>query len=211
MAASDGSVSEPAPEAAADELPLWRFLRQQGFSAGSLSRIQAATDVSKGRRYASVSGRRINEAKVQRDLAPNIAALRAEGLDTASIEKLFRQLPRLLTATQETFSSSLAALQQLAALLPDDPRAVQAPPEATQLGVALWLYPTAAAGLLARTNVGSLINGNLQLRRRLGISDAETAVALFKRKAALVADFERAEAMVAHLQGLQASGALSQE
>ena len=172
--------------------------------------MQASTSPSRGRRYDSVSGRQMNEEKVQRDLAPNIAALRAEGLDTASIERLFEQLPSLLTATQETFASSLAALRRLAALLPDDPRAVQAPPGATQLGVALWLYPDAAARLLQRANLDSLIDGNLQLRRQLGISDAEGAKALFENLA-LVADFERAEAMVAHLQRLHASGALSSE
>ncbi|KAI7843454.1 hypothetical protein COHA_002932 [Chlorella ohadii] len=171
--------------------------------------MQAA--VSSGKARCSIrSGERLTEKKLQRDLAPNIAALRAEGLDTASIERLFEQLPSLLTATQETFASSLAALRRLAALLPDDPRAVQAPPGATQLGVALWLYPDAAARLLQRANLDSLIDGNLQLRRQLGISDAEGAKALFENLA-LVADFERAEAMVAHLQRLHASGALSSE
>ena len=96
-------------------------------------------------------------------------------------------------------------------LLPDELRAVQAPPGATQLGVALWLYPTAAARLLAQANLGSLIDGNLWLRRRLGISDAQTAKALFKDHSLLVSSIEREEAMVTHLQRLQASGALSAE
>ncbi len=214
LAAADSSGPEggPAGDAAADELPLWRFLRQQGFSADSLSRMQAATRMSKnGRRYASVSGRQMAEEKVQRDLAPNIAALQSEGRDTASMERIFEQFPLLLTTTHKTFASALAALQRLAALLPGDPRAVQAPPGATQLGVVLWLYPTTSALLLRRANLGSLIDGNLRLRRRLGISDADTAAGLFKHYAALVTNFERAEAMVAHLQRLQASGALSAE
>ncbi|KAI7843466.1 hypothetical protein COHA_002942 [Chlorella ohadii] len=164
-----------------------------------------------GGRRASISGSRMSEEKVQRDVAPNIAALRAEGLDTASIERLFAQYPTLLTVSHATFSGSLTALRQLAALLPDDPRAVQAPSEATQLGVALWLYPTAGAQLLSRTNLGSLIDGNLRLRRRLGISDAQTALGLFTYYPALLTDFERAEAMVAHLQHLQADGTLSAE
>ncbi len=164
-----------------------------------------------GRRYASVSGRQMAEEKVQRDLAPNIAALQSEGLDAASIERLFEQCPMLLTTTLETFASALAALRQLAALLPDGPRAVQAPPGATQLGVALWRYSTSVARLLARANLGSLIDGNLGLRRQLGVSDAATAARLLRQNSALVSDFERAEAMVAHLQRLQASGALSAE
>ena len=196
---------------AADELPLWRLLRKQGFSADSISRMQAATWTSRGRRCAVVSGRQMSEDKVQRDLAANIAALRAEGLDTASIERLFEQKPILLTATHGTFASALTALRQLVALLPDDPRAVQAPPGATQLGVAMWLYPYAAAHLLSRANLDSLIDGNLHLRRRLGISDADTAAALFKDRTLLVSNFERAETMAAHLQRLQASGAMSAE
>lgn len=127
------------------------------------------------------------------------------------MSSFFRLTPPLLTSTHTTFSSSLAALRQLAALLPDDPRALQASPGATQLGVALWLYPTAAAQLLARVNLASLIAGNLRVRRQSGISDANTAAALFRQHAALVVNFERAEAMVAHLQRLQASGELSAE
>ena len=196
---------------AAEELPLWRFLRQQGFSADGISRLQAATFIWGGRRYATVAGKRITEDKLQQNLAPNIAALRVEGLDTATVEQLFQAFPKLLTTAHATFSSSLAALRQLAALLREDPRAVQAPPGATQLGVALWLYPTASAYLLTRANLASLIGGNLQLRRQLGISDAETAAALFRRHGCLVSNFERAEALVAHLQHLQAGGELSQE
>ena len=170
-AAADCTGTEEEGPDAAGELPLWRFLRQQGFSTDGLTRIQAATVVSGGRRYASVTGTRISAEKVQRDLAPNIAALRAEGLDTASIERLFKQKPGLLKATHGTFSGSLTVLRQLAALLPDDPRAVQAPLGATQLGVALWLYPSAATHMLFRANLGSLIDGNLQLLQRLGVSD----------------------------------------
>ncbi len=196
------------------ELPLWRFLAQQGFSADSISRMHRAAPIRRNREgewCSNVNKTAMTEAKVQRDVAPNIAALRSEGLDTAGIERLFEQLPNLLTPTQATFSSSLASLRQLAALLPDEPRAVQAPPGVTQLGVALWLYPTAAAFLLMRTNLGSLIDSNLRLRRRLGINDQDTAIGLFKQYSTLVTNFERAEAMVAHLQGLQASGALSAE
>ena len=199
---------------AAGELPLWRFLRQQGFSAESIEYMQCKTAVRMnrgGRRYPSVSGRQMNECKVQRDLAPNIAALRAEGLDTATIERLLGQFPGLLTTTHATFSSALAALRQLVALMPDDPRAVQAPPGATRLGVALCLYPTAGAHLLSRANLGSLIDGNLRLRRQLGVSNAATAVALFQNHSALVSKLERSEAMVAHLQCLRACGALSAE
>ena len=181
------------------------------FSADGISRLQAAAFTWEGRRYATITGKRITEAKLHRDLAPNIAALQVEGLDTASVEWLFRRRPKLLTTAHATFSSSLAALRQLAALLPDDPRAVQAPAGATQLGAALWLYPTAAAHLLARVNLASLIDGNLRLRRQLGISDAKTAAAFFRQQAVLVTNFERAEAMVAHVQRQQASGELSQE
>ncbi|PRW33911.1 hypothetical protein C2E21_7229 [Chlorella sorokiniana] len=86
-----------------------------------------------------------------------------------------------------------------------------APAAATQLGVALWRFPTGAAYLLSRTNLASLIERNLRLRRQLGISDAATATALFQSQGALVSKFERAEVMVAHLQRLQASGELSAE
>ena len=205
------AVAEPSGQEADDaagELPLWRFLRQQGFSADGISRLQAAVGNDKVRSIRT--GRKLTAQKLQRGLAPNIASLRAEGLDTATIEQLFGQYPNLLTTTHATFSSSLAALRQLAALLPDDPRAVQAPAGATQLGVALWRYPSAAAYLLTRTNLPGLIDGNLRLRRQLGISDAKTAAALLN-KVMLVNNFERAEAMVAHLQHLQASGELSAE
>ena len=211
-AAADGGASQhgpPSANTAQDELPLWRFLRQQGFSADGISRLQAAVGNDKVRSIRT--GRKLTAQKLQRGLAPNIASLRAEGLDTATIEQLFGQYPNLLTTTHATFSSSLAALRQLAALLPDDPRTVQAPPGATQLGGALWLFPTAAARLLAQANLASLIDGNLRLRRQLGISDAATAAALFRQQAVLVSNFERAEAMVAHLQHLQASGELSAE
>ena len=208
-AAGVGPGEQAASMDAAGELPLWRFLRQQGFSADGINRMQAASFTRGGRRYSIVTAARISEDKLQRDLAPTIAALRAEGLDTATIEQLFGQYPNLLTTSQETFNGSLAALRRLADLLPDDPRAVQAPPGATPLGAVLWLYPTAAAHLLARVNLASMIGGNLRLRRQLGISDADTAAALFRQKATLVSNFERAEAMVAHLQRLQASGELS--
>ena len=214
LSAAGGSSAEgTAPTDAAGELPLWRFLRQQGFSADGISRMRAATrkrSRQDGTKLNQVPGVQITEQKLQRDLAPNIAALQAEGLGTASVERLFVQFPRLLTSTHATFSSSLAALRQLALLLPDDPRAVQAPPGATQLGAALWLYP-AAAQLLARVNLASLIDGNLRLRRQLGVSDAATAAAVFRHHATLVSNVEGAEAMVSHLQRLQASGELSEE
>ena len=132
-----GQNGQGAADAAA-ELPLWSYLRQQGFSAESIERMQrkALVDKRTGRQYVYVTGERTSEQKLRRDLAPNIAALRAEGLDTPAIEQLFEQCPKLLTITHATFSRALAALRQLAALLPDDPRAVQAPPGATQLGVA---------------------------------------------------------------------------
>ena len=210
-AAAGGSLAEEAASTdAAGELPLWRFLRQQGFSADGINRMQAA--VRSGKTKTNITtGLKFTAQKLQRDLAPNIAALQAEGLDTATIELMFQQFPGLLTSTHATFSSSLAALRQLAALLSDEPRAVQAPPGATQLGVALWLYPTAAAQLLARVNLASLIAGNLQVRRQSGISDAQTAAGLLKDRTVLVSNFGRAAAMVAHLQHLQASGELSEE
>ena len=209
-AAIGSSAEEAASTDAAGELPLWRFLRQQGFSADGINRMQAA--VRSGKTKTNITtGQKFTAQKLQRDLAPNIAALQAEGLDTATIELMFQQFPGLLTSTHATFSSSLAALRQLALLLPDDPRAVQAPPGATQLGVALWLYPTAAAQLLARVNLASLIDGNLRVRRHSGISDAQTAAGLLKDRTVLVSNFGRAEAMVAHLQHLQASGELSEE
>jgi hypothetical protein len=192
----------------ADKLPLWRFLRQQGFSEDSMSRLQAAASSRKAKGWGQL-GNRTTEQKLQRDLAPNIAALRADGLDTPSIERLFLRRLKLLTTTHATFSSALAAMRRLAALLPDDPRAVQAPLGATQLGVALWLYPTASARMLARANLASLIEGSLRLRRQLGISDAAAAGLLKDSRSALVTNVERAEAMVAYLQRLQASGQLS--
>lgn len=136
-------------------------------------------------------------------MAPSIAALRAEGLDTASVERLFVRRLALLTTSRDTFNGSLETLRQLAALLPDDPCAVQAPPGATQLGVTLWRYPTAAAYLLTRANLASMVASNLRLRRQLGISDAATIAAFFRHKAALVSNLKRGEAMVAHLQSLQ--------
>ena len=187
---------------------LWRFLRQQGFSADGISWLQAAVR-SKKTKTSITTGQKFTAQKLQRDLAPNIAALQAEGVDKATIERMCTSYHVLLTTTHATFSSSLAALRRLAALLPDDPRAVQAPAGATQLGATLWLYPTAAAYFLTRTNLASLIDGNLRLRRQLGFSDADTAAALFRQQATLVSNFERAEAMVAHLQHLQASGELS--
>ncbi len=128
LAAADSSGAEegPAGNTAADELPLWRFLRQQGFSADSISCLQAA--MSSGRASSMKMGQRLTERKLQLDVAPNIAALRAEGLNTASIERLFQKFPSLLTTAHVTFASALAALRCLAALLPDNPRAVQAPP-----------------------------------------------------------------------------------
>ncbi|PRW33796.1 [cytidine(C)-cytidine(C)-adenosine (A)]-adding enzyme [Chlorella sorokiniana] len=199
-----------AAAGAADKLPLWRFLRQQGFSEDSMSRLQAAASSRKAKGWGQL-GNRTTEQKLQRDLAPNIAALRADGLDTPSIERLFLRRLKLLTTTHATFSSALAAMRRLAALLPDDPRAVQAPLGATQLGVALWLYPTASARMLARANLASLIEGSLRLRRQLGIGDATAAAGLFKGLSALVINVGRAEVMVAHLQRLQASGELSAE
>ena len=201
------AVPKPGRQATTDELPLWHFLRQQGFGADCIRQLQAA--VRSGKHKIMTSGKRFTAQKLQQGLAPNIAALRAEGLDTATIERLFQAYPSLLNTIHTTFSSSLAALRQLAPLLPDDPRTVQAPPGATPLGVALWRYPTAAACFLTRTNLASLNDGNLRLRRQLGISDAATASALFSNLTVMVSSFERAEAMVAHLQRLQASGELS--
>ncbi len=213
-ALNGGSPAEPAADAAFVEQPLWRFLAQQGFSVDSISRMHRAARMGHSREgewCSIVNNTAMTAAKVQRDVAPKVAALRAEGLDSASIGALFERFPVLLTTKHATFASALAALRQLAALLPDDPRTVQAPPGATQLGVAMWLYPTSAARMLTRTNLGSQIESNLRLRRRLGISDAATAKALFEQPLAFVSKFERAEAMAAHLQGLQASGALTQE
>lgn len=120
------------------------------------------------------------------------------------------QQPRLLTTTHETFQSALAALRPLAPLLPDDPRAVQAAAGTTQLGMVLWLCP-GAADLLQFADLASQIEANLQLRRQLGISDAETCHALLQNNAVLAPDLKRAEAMLAHLQHLQARGALSSD
>jgi hypothetical protein len=90
-------------------------------------------------------GSSFSEAKVRDDLSPNIAALRAEGPDTASVERLYEAYPKLLNTTRATFDGALAVLRQLAERLPEDPRAVQAPEGAARLGRALWLYRTAAA------------------------------------------------------------------
>ena len=206
--AAGNSSPGAAADDAADDLPLWALLQQQGFTPDGIASLQAAANSGKlGKVFTT--GQRLTEQKLQRNLGANIAALRAEGLDTPAIQRLFEAYPGLLVTTRESFTNALAALHQLAALLPHDPQAVQAPPEATQLGVALWLYPSGSAYCLARANLGSLIDGNLRLRRRLGISDAATAAAIFKNGPALVSDFERAEAMVAHLQRRQAAGALT--
>ena len=71
-------------------LPLWRFLRQQGFSADGINRMQAA--VRSGRTNITTS-QKFTAQKLQRDLAPAIAALRAEGLDIGTIEQLFQAYP----------------------------------------------------------------------------------------------------------------------
>ena len=83
---------------------------------------------------------------------------------------------------------------------------MQAPPGATQLGVALWLYPTAGARLLTDSNLGSLLDSNLRLWRQLGISNAEAARALFKNARVLTSDMKKAAAMVAHLQACRPVG-----
>ena len=157
----------------------------------------------------AVTGKRFYQQKVARDLAPNIAALLGEGLDTAAIERLYVKHPALLNATHRKFTSALEGLRRLAALLPDEPCAVQAPAGATQLGVALWRYPGAAARLLLHGSLASRIDGNLQLRQQLGVSPAQTARSIFQASAVLALDLQRAEAMVVHLQRLRASGELS--
>ena len=119
LAVTGGSPAQDAASTdATGELPLWRFLHQQGFSADGISRLQAAVGSGKVRNITT--GQKFTAQKLQRDLEPNIAALRAEGLDTASAEQLFVQYPDLLTTTRTTFSSSLAALRQLAVLLPGE-------------------------------------------------------------------------------------------
>lgn len=205
LAAARSDATAGPAEDAASELPLWRHLRQcEGFSEDSIARMRG--------KKTRVTGTRYSQQKVERDLVPTIADLRAEGLDTTTIERLFVQRPDLLNTTRDTFSSALDALRPLAALVvPASAHAVQAPEGATELGVALFLYPTAAARLLTHTNLASLIDGNLRLRRQLGISDAETVHAAFKNHAVLVPDIDRAATKVAHLQGLHVSGKLSAE
>ncbi|PRW33859.1 putative uncharacterized protein isoform A [Chlorella sorokiniana] len=190
------------------ELPLWRFLRQCGFSEVGIGRMRGAVRPGKSR-YKVVTGRRYSQQKVAQDLAPNIAALLGEGLDTPAIERLFTAQPNLLTATHSKFASSLAALRQLADLLPDDPRSAQAPSGATQLGLAILRRPGSVARLLQRGAPARLIGGNLRLRRQLGVSGSATAHAIFTNSAVLASDLQQAEALVAHLQRLQASGELS--
>ena len=198
QAVKGGAGWSVAPDAAG-ELPLWRYLRQQqGFTEEGITRMQRS----------KVNGQRTTDAKIETDLAPSIALLRAEGLDTPAIQRLYEQLPDLLTTSHAVFSSALAALRQLVQQLPEDPLAVQAPLGATRLGVALFLFPSAAAELLTRRNLGSLLDNNVRLRRQLGMSDAEAALALLRNQAAMISDAQRAETMVAHLLGLQSSGAL---
>lgn len=86
---SSGAAQQSETADAAVELPLWRFLQQQGFSADGVSRMRSKPSSGAGGRRASISGSRMSEERVQRDVAPNIAALRAEGLDTATIERIF--------------------------------------------------------------------------------------------------------------------------
>ncbi|PRW33932.1 hypothetical protein C2E21_7208 [Chlorella sorokiniana] len=199
-AAAAAAAAKPNKQAAAHELPLWCFLRQCGFSAAAISWMQHR-----------VKGTRTSQQKVEQDLVPNIAALRAVGLDTATIERLYVSRPLLLHTSNATCIGALEVPRPLAALLPGDPCAVQAPPRATQLGVALWLYPAPAAELLRRRNLARLISGNLPLRQRLGISGSATAQAIFSNSAVLASDMQQAEALAAHLQRLQASGQLSAE
>ena len=87
---------------------------------------------------------------------------------------------------------------------------MQVPLGATRLGATLSLFPAASAHYLTRkTNLGSLLDSNVRLQRHLGMSDAEAALALFSDFRTVFSDAERAEAMAAHLLGLQSSGALS--
>ena len=90
--------------AAVDELPLWRHLReQQGFSQATIRYL-----------HTKVSGKQCSIDKVQRDLAPNMAALRREGLTTADRQWLCEAHPKLLTTKRMTFMSSLAVVRDLA-------------------------------------------------------------------------------------------------
>ena len=100
------AAQQPPPVAAAadaaalealDQLPLWRFLREQGFTQQAIRQMQRG-----------VRGTRYSEQKVHADLALNFAALRQEGLDTAAIQQLYQKRSKMLHTTQATFTNSLA-------------------------------------------------------------------------------------------------------
>lgn len=100
------AAQQPPPVAAAadaaalealDQLPLWRFLQEQGFTQQAIRQMQRG-----------VRGTRYSEQKVHADLALNFAALRQEGLDTAAIQQLYQKRSKMLHTTQATFTNSLA-------------------------------------------------------------------------------------------------------
>ena len=170
-----------------DELPLWRHLReQQGFSQPTIRYLQT-----------KVSGKQCSIDKVQRDLAPNMAALRREGLTTADRQWLCEAHPKLLTTKRMTFMSSLAVVRDLAEHL--DSSSLPSPdPPLTRLGAALIAYPGSGAYQLMR-NSSYITAAQQALHEELGVSDAEFAAAVFKHSVICFRDTACAKCMVQHL------------
>jgi hypothetical protein len=185
--ASSGPAADNA--ASRDELPLWRHLREQeGFSNDKISKLQ---DKGKG------LGARMTAGKVQHNLAPNIAALRKEGLTTADLEELFSAYPSLLYTTHDTFMGSLAVLRGLVDQLDINKLRPYDPP-LTRLGVVLNQFRTSAAYLLSRG--GSYITATQHfLQDELDMSTAEFAAAVFQNSGILIKDTAGAKCMVKHL------------
>jgi hypothetical protein len=207
-AAVFGSSNPADNEPIQDELPLWHHLRdQEGFSQDTIYDMQNKKYIVK--KYLA--------DKVQRDLAPSIAALRKEGLTTDTLELMYEAQPALLTTTHGTLMSSLAVLRDLADQLGSKQLRPYDPPF-TRLGAALRDYPGSGTYLLTRTS--SYITSTQQLLQdELDVSSAEFAAALFKNRSILVRDTASAQRMAKHLlqvyngdkkQGEAALGCLSQ-
>ena len=172
-----------------DELPLWRHLReQQGFSQATICPLQKS----------KVSSERYPPDKVQRDLAPNMAALRKEGLATRNLKRLCEAQPAFCTTTHHTFISSLAVSRDLAEDL-DSSSLPPLDPPLTRLGAALIAYPGSGAYQLTR-NSSCITTAQRLLHEELGVSSAEFAAAVFKHCAILFGDPARAKQMAKHLQ-----------
>ena len=183
------SALAAADAAAVDELPLWRHLQEQeGFSQATFRRLQ----------QGKVSGKQYSADKVQRNLAPNMAALQREGLTTPNLEHLYMRRPLLYSTTHDTFMSSLAVVRDLAEHL-DSSSLPPLDPPLTRLGAALIAYPGSGAYLLMLTS-STIAAAQRLLHDELGVSSAEFAAEVFKNTAILFRDTARARRMAKHLQ-----------